>query len=44
MAKWMKNGWLLPLFALALVIGACSPKETVKPEPVNKDPDEVGDS
>ena len=31
MAKLMKSGWLIPLFVLALVIGACSPKETVKP-------------
>ena len=41
MAKLVKSGWLIPLFVLALVIGACSPKETVKPVPVDKAPDEV---
>jgi len=30
MAKWIKCGWLIPLFVLALLIGACSPKETGK--------------
>lgn len=32
MAKWLKSGWLIPLFLLVLLIGACSPKETAKPE------------
>ena len=41
MAKWMKSGWLLSLFALALIVGACSPKETVKPVTVDKKPEEV---
>ena len=41
MAKWMKNGWLISLFALALIVGACSPKETVKPVAEDKKPEEV---
>ncbi len=41
MAKWMKSGWLMALFAVALVVGACSPKETVKPAPEDKAPDAV---
>lgn len=41
MARLLKKGWLIPLFILALVIAACSPKETVKPPPVDKAPDEV---
>ena len=36
MAKWLKSGWLIPLFVLMLVMGACSPKETVKPKPEEK--------
>jgi NitT/TauT family transport system substrate-binding protein len=44
MARWMKNGWLLVVFALTLVLGACSPKETAKPAPVDKPPvDEKGE-
>lgn len=44
MARWMKNGWLLAVFALTLVLGACSPKETAKPAPVDKPPvDEKGE-
>ena len=35
MAALIKKGWFLSLFVLVLVIGACSPKETVKPsEPI----------
>ena len=44
MAKWIKSGWLIPLFVLALLIGACSPKETGKTEVdtgVKNDPDTV---
>ncbi|MHA6260923.1 ABC transporter substrate-binding protein [Sporosarcina sp. CAU 1771] len=37
----MRKGWFVPLFVLALIIGACSPKETVTPPPVDKVPDEV---
>ena len=44
MARWMRNGWFLALFVLALVIGACSPKETVKPVPVDKEPEQVGEN
>lgn len=43
MAKWMKNGWLMALFALTLVMGACSPKETAKPVTVDKVPEEVAE-
>nr|WP_203247441.1 ABC transporter substrate-binding protein [Sporosarcina beigongshangi] len=38
MAKWMKSGWLMALFAVTLVAGACSPKETTKPVPGGKAP------
>lgn len=38
MTKWMKSGWLMALFAVALVVGACTPKETVKPVPEEKSP------
>lgn len=44
MAKWIKCGWLIPLFVLALLIGACSPKEMGKTEVdtgVKNDPDIV---
>ena len=41
MAKWMKNGWLLSLLAIALIVGACSPKETAKPVVEDKKPEEV---
>lgn len=41
MAKWMKNGWLLSLFAIALIVGACSPKETAKPVVEDEKPEEV---
>lgn len=41
MTKWMKSGWLMAFFAVALVVGACSPKETVKPVPEEKAPDAV---
>ncbi|MEK5040211.1 ABC transporter substrate-binding protein [Sporosarcina sp. FSL K6-3457] len=41
MAKWMKSGWLMMLFAVALVVGACSPKETVQPVPEDKVPNAV---
>lgn len=44
MAKWLKSGWLIMLFVLALVIGACSPKETGKPIPGDKAPGEVNPS
>lgn len=43
MAKWMKSGWLLSLFALALLIGACSPKETVKPVIDEQKPEDTVD-
>jgi NitT/TauT family transport system substrate-binding protein len=43
MAKWMKSGWLLSLFALALIVGACSPKETAKPVTEDKTPEEVAE-
>lgn len=39
MAKWMKSRWLVALFAVALVVGACSPKETAEPVPEDKTPD-----
>lgn len=41
MAKWLRNGWLIPLFLLALLISACSPKETVKPQPKEEENVEV---
>ncbi|WP_438314351.1 ABC transporter substrate-binding protein [Sporosarcina sp. FA9] len=41
MAKLLKKGWLIPLFVLALVIGACAPKETVKVKPVENKPEVV---
>ncbi|MFJ7934081.1 ABC transporter substrate-binding protein [Sporosarcina sp. NPDC096371] len=41
MTKWLKNGWLLSLLAVALVVGACSPKETA---PDDKDPNEVAEN
>jgi len=31
MTRWLKSIWFIPLLLLVLVIGACSPKETVKP-------------
>lgn len=33
--KWRKSVWLIPLMVLALIIGACSPKETVKVDKVD---------
>ncbi len=38
MTKWMKSGWLMALFTVALVVGACAPKETVKPIPEENTP------
>ncbi|AOV06229.1 ABC transporter substrate-binding protein [Sporosarcina ureilytica] len=37
MTKWLKGRWLIPLFVLVLVLGACSSKEAEK-SPVNNDP------
>ncbi|KXH83782.1 ABC transporter substrate-binding protein [Sporosarcina sp. HYO08] len=39
MAKWIKNGWVMALFAFILVMGACASKETVKPGTGNNEPD-----
>ncbi len=33
MTKWFKSKWLLPLFALVLVLGACSTKDSSKSQP-----------
>ena len=33
MTKWLKSGWLIPLFVLMLLLGACSSKENIKPKP-----------
>lgn len=43
MTKWFKSGWLIPLFALVLVLGACSSKETGK-SPVNNDPQDTSEA
>lgn len=41
MAKWLKSGWLIGLFTLVLLIGACSPKETEKTKPNDSKPEDV---
>ncbi|CAM3238250.1 ABC transporter substrate-binding protein [Filibacter tadaridae] len=39
MTRWMKSGWFIALFVLALLVSACSPKETAKPETGASDDD-----
>ncbi|WP_210470674.1 ABC transporter substrate-binding protein [Sporosarcina sp. 6E9] len=41
MAKWIKSGWLIPLFLFMLIISACSAKETVKTDPPKGVDDEI---
>lgn len=41
MTKWLKSGWLIALFALVLIIGACSPKEAEKPKSADSKPADV---
>lgn len=39
MTKWLKVKWLIPIFALVLVLGACSSKNEEKPTKENDTPE-----
>lgn len=39
MTKWLKVKWLIPIFALVLVLGACSSKNEGKPSKENNTPE-----
>ena len=44
MTKWLKVKWLIPIFALVLVLGACTSKNEGKPTNENDDPEATSPS